>query len=227
MSHKVHPYAHRLVVLRDWKSRWIARDKNYRDNLKADILIREFLLKRLRSFYVDSIEIQRGRDSLRITIKTSRPGLIIGRSGEGSVKLKEEIRKYFRKFKLKAPKEFHLDIQEVRSPESHAAVVAQMIAEGLEKRLSFRRVTKQVLDKIMANKDVLGARIRLAGRLDGGEMSRTEVIKSGPLPLQKLRADIDFAHTEARLPYGQIGVKVWIYRGDVFEDKLKIREKQK
>jgi small subunit ribosomal protein S3 len=167
--------------------------------------------------YVENIEIERGQSSLHIIIKTSRPGLIIGRKGGGSETLKKEIVEKLHKIKAEIPREFKLAIEEISSPESRAQIIAQMVAESLEKRMSFRRVTKQTLEKIMSNKDVKGAKIALAGRLDGSEMSRREWLKKGRVPLQTLRADIDFAKERARLPYGDIGIKVWIYRGEKFD----------
>ena len=219
MTHSVHPYAHRLGILRDWRSRWFAPKGKYQQFLKADVLIREFLTKRLRGLYVDSIEMERGSNTLRIIIKTSRPGMIIGRSGEGTAKIRTDIAKQYRKIGVQMPTDFRFDIEEIRSPESHSAIVAHMIAEALEKRLPFRRVLKQTAEKIMANRDVKGVRIAISGRLDGADMGRRESIKKGRLPLQTLRADIDFARERAHLPYGDIGIKVWIYRGDIFEEK--------
>ncbi len=222
MTHIVHPYAHRLGILRDWKSRWFtANPKQYREFLRCDTTIRKFLTKRLRGMYVSGVEIERGSKTLRIIVKTSRPGLIIGRSGEGSVRLIADLRAEIAKLKLASNAELRLDIEEVRSPESNAAIVGQMVAEGLEKRMPFRRVLKQTIEKTMANRDVLGVRIAIAGRLGGAEMSRTEELKKGRIPLQTFRADIDFAREKAYLPYGVIGVKVWIYRGDIFEKQLR------
>lgn len=222
MTHIVHPFAHRLGILRDWKSRWFTADpKRFRDFLRADIAIREHLKKKLRGMYVSELVIERSAKALRIVVKTSRPGLIIGRSGEGAQKLKRELTDLVRSLKLAQDTELKLDIEEVRSPESHAAIVGQMVAEGLEKRLPFRRVLKQTVDKVMANRDVSGVRIAISGRLGGAEMSRAEEIKKGRIPLQTLRADIDFAREIAYLPYGVIGVKVWIYRGDVFAERSK------
>ena len=218
MTHTVHPYAHRLGILRDWKSRWFSDGVKYKEFLKGDVLIRQYLVKRLRGFYVASIEIERSGKILKIIIKTARPGMIIGRQGEGSVRLKNDLERMIRKFKIPA-KELKLDIEEVRFPESNAAVVAQMIAEGLQKRHPFRRVLKRTIDKIMANKNVRGARLAIAGRLGGAEMSRKEGIKRGALPLQTFRADIDFARERAHLPYGTIGIKVWIYKGEIFADQ--------
>ena len=181
-----------------------------------DSAIRRYLKKRLRGNYVTSVEIERREKIVRVLIKTSRPGLVIGRGGEGSIKLIKELEKVIRDIKKVEPRTVRLDIEEVRSPESLAPVVAYMVAEGLEKRMPFRRVLKQTVEKVMANRDVQGVRITLAGRLGGAEMSRTEKIKRGRVPLQTLRADIDFAREAAYLPYGVLGVKVWIYRGDVF-----------
>jgi small subunit ribosomal protein S3 len=220
MSHVVHPYAHRLGIIRDWKSRWIAADpKKYREFLKCDLSVREYLQTKLRTFYVSAIEVERSAKTMRIIIKTSRPGMIIGKSGEGAVKLREDILKFITKNKLAMPPEFKLDIEEVRSPESNAAIVAYMVAEGLEKRLPFRRVVKQMIDKVMANRDVKGVKIYLTGRLGGADMARQEELKKGQIPLQTFRADIDYAREKAHMTYGDIGIKVWIYRGEIFAGK--------
>ena len=220
MTHIVHPYSHRLGILRDWKSRWFTTNpKQYREFLKVDTTIRRFLVKRLRGMYVAGIDIERSPKTARVIVKTSRPGLIIGRSGEGSVRLSAELKAEIAKLKLSRQPELKLDIEEVRSPESNAAIVAHMVAEGLEKRMPFRRVLKQTIEKVMANRDVLGVRLAISGRLGGAEMSRAEEQKRGRIPLQTLRADIDFAREKAYLPYGVIGVKVWIYKGDVFAKK--------
>ena len=223
MSKTVHPYAHRLVILRDWKSRWFADKKKYKNYLKSDVLLREFLEKKLKGLYVSSIEIERSRKMTRIIIKTSRPGLIIGRSGEGAKKLREDILKKIEKLGMPKPEDLKLDIAEVPNPEADASVVAFMVVEGLEKRMPYRRVIKQVLEKVMNANGVQGARILLSGRLGGAEIARTEEVKKGSIPLQTLRADIDFRNERANLPYGVIGVKVWIYKGEVFskDDKDK------
>lgn len=228
MTHVVHPYAHRLGVIRDWKSRWFAKTPaQYRQNVIVDATIRRFLKKRLRGHYVTGIEIERNEKQVRVLIKTSRPGLVIGRGGEGSQRLTKEIEQVVREIpnvrgEGKFPRlSVRLDIEEVRSPESQAPVVAYMVAEGLEKRQPFRRVLKQTVEKVMANRDVQGVRIAVAGRLGGAEMSRAEEIKRGRVPLQTLRADIDFAREMAYLPYGVIGIKVWIYRGEIFSDEKK------
>ena len=220
MSKVVHPFAHRLGIIRDWRHRWFAIGPKYQEFLKADILLREFLVRELRGMYIGGIELERGAKTLRVIIKTSRPGLIIGRSGEGSTKLKNKIVSFLRKYKLGVP-EIKLDIEEIRSPESNAAIVAYIVAEGLEKRLPFRRVLKQTVEKVMANRDVKGVRVGLAGRLGGADMSRREELKKGRVPLQTFRSDIDFARERAHLPYGEIGVKVWIYKGEIFAANAK------
>ncbi len=217
MTHTVHPYAHRLGTLRDWKSRWFGGKEKYAQFLKTDVLLREYLEERLRKFHVSSIEMERNEKTMRVIIKTSRPGLIIGRNGEGAEKLKKDIQSFILRKKLLSAEELKIDIEEVRSPESDAAIVSQMVRDGLERRLPFRRVMKQTIEKVMANRNVKGVRILLSGRLGGAEMSRKEQLKKGRIPLQTFRADIDYSHEEARLPYGVIGIKVWIYRGDVFE----------
>ncbi len=221
MSHSVHPYSHRLGVIRDWKSRWFAMNKNYRQALKADLIIREYLVKKLRGMYVSQIEIERSQKTLRVIIKTSRPGMIIGRNGDGAVKLRESIIALLAKRGVAATQELKLDIEEVRNPEGNAAIVSQMVAEGLEKRLPFRRVLKQTIEKVMASREVLGAKIKIGGRLGGAEMARNEDLKKGRIPLQTLRADIDYAREKAHMSYGDIGIKVWIYRGDIFKKDIK------
>ncbi len=220
MTHTVHPYAHRLGIIRDWKSRWFAADsKSYRENVKVDETIRRFLTKKLRGTFTSSIEIERSTAELRVILATARPGLVIGRSGENVAKLRAEIAAEVRKVAPKDRRTLKLDINEIRQPETDAAVVAYMVAEGLEKRMPFRRVLKQTIEKVIAAREVEGVRIAVSGRLGGAEMSRKEELKKGRIPLQTFRADIDFAHEKAHLPYGVIGIKVWIYRGNVYQDK--------
>jgi small subunit ribosomal protein S3 len=225
MSHTVHPYSHRLGIIRDWKSRWFSKDGSYQKNLKADVLLREFFAKRFRGLYVSGVEIERSEKILRIIIKTARPGILIGRQGEGATKLRTDIVEFLAKNKIaNAKQELKIDVEEIRSPESDAAVVAYMIAEGLEKRLPFRRVMKQTVEKVMMNRDVKGVRLFLGGRLGGAEMARVEELKKGRVPLQTLRADIDFAREKAHMTYGDIGIKVWIYKGDIFKKKVEAKK---
>lgn len=219
MSKTVHPYAHRLVTIRDWKSHWFAVGEKYGDYLKGDILLRKYLDKRLRGFYVSFVEIERSQKFMRVIIHTSRPGMIIGRSGEGSIKLKEDIVKLIKKAGASIPGELKLDILEIPFPFADASIVAYMVAEGLEKRLPYRKVLKQTIEKVMAERKVKGARILLGGRLGGAEIARSEQIKKGSIPLQTIRADIDFKREKAHLPYGDVGIKVWIYKGEILKSK--------
>lgn len=220
MTHVVHPYSHRLGIIRDWKSRWFGKNQaHYVDHLRADVLVRAWMTKRLRGMYLSVIEIERTEKQYRIMVNTSRPGMIIGRGGDGIEKLRAALKKEMARLKIIVPQDVKLDIIEVASPEADAAIVAAMIAEGIEKRLPFRRVLKTTIEKIMANRDVEGARIAVSGRLGGAEMARREQIKRGGIPLQTLRADIDFARERANMTYGVIGIKVWIYRGMKFDKK--------
>lgn len=219
MSHTVHPYSHRLVTLRDWRSRWFAKGQKYRDFLKNDILIREFLEKKLKGKYVSSIEFERDQKSTKIIIKSSRPGFIIGKTGEGTAALTKAVLKEMKRKNIVAAPDFSIEVVEVKNPDADAMIVAQQVAEGLERRLPFRRVMKQMLDKVMYDRGVKGAKIVLAGRLGGNEMARREEVKRGGIPLQFIRGDVDYASYRANLPYGVIGIKVWIYKGDSLENK--------
>ena len=217
MSHTVHPYSHRLGIIRDWKSRWFSTDKKYRDYLKADVLMRKFLFKRLKTMHVGAIDIERNDKMTRIVIKTSRPGLVVGRNGEHAIKLRAELEKFMHKNNIKSEADLRIDIEEIRSAESNAALVALSVKEQLEKRMPFRRVLKQTVEKVMANREVKGVRIRIGGRLNGADMARTEELKRGQIPLQTFRADIDFAREKAQIAQGDLGIKVWIYRGEIFD----------
>ncbi len=226
MSKVVHPYAHRLVTLRDWKSRWFA-DKKYKNLLQGDVVIRDFLTKKLRGFYISRIEIERNAKATKVLIHTSRPGMIIGRGGDGVNKLKADLIKALSKKGIKVTEDFKLDIVEVANPDADAAIVACAIAEGLEKRLPFRRVMKQSIEKVMATRGVKGARIYLGGRLAGAEIARSEQIKRGSIPLQTFRADVDFAREKAHMSYGDIGIKVWIYRGEIFRENANVNNNKR
>jgi small subunit ribosomal protein S3 len=220
MTHTVHPYAHRLGIIRDWKSRWFAADKkSTRENIKVDETIRRFLAKRLRGTYTSGVEIERSASTLRVVLSTARPGLVIGRSGENAAKLRKELSDVIKKVAPLDRRTLKFDIVEMRQPETNASVVAYMVAEGLEKRMPFRRVLKQTIEKVIAAREIEGVRIAISGRLGGAEMSRKEELKKGRIPLQTFRADIDFAVEEAHLPYGVIGIKVWIFRGNVYQEK--------
>lgn len=210
MTHTAHPYGLRLGFTRGWKSRWFARGA-YQQQLKEDVNLRSWLVEKLRRHFVENIIIERSPAKMNIIIKTSRPGFVIGRGGEGVESLKKEIKSFMVKHFKKQP-DFSVSIEEVRFPEMHARLVALSVAESLEKRLRFRRVLKQAISKTAVSKGVLGVRIALAGKLDGSEMSRREWLQEGSVPLQTLTADIDFASERAHLPYGDIGIKVWVHR---------------
>lgn len=219
MSKIVHPYSHRLVILRDWKSRWFALGNKFVDLLKGDVLLREYLEKKLRGSYVADIQFERGPKTTKIIIQTSRPGMLIGRSGEGVQNLKKSIASFMKKRNLPLSEDFQIDIVDIPAPEGNAMIVAQMVADGLEKRMPFRRIMKQTAEKVMATRGVKGVKIVMSGRLGGAEMARREETKQGGIPLQTMRADIDYARYTARLSYGGIGIKVWIYKGDSLEQK--------
>jgi small subunit ribosomal protein S3 len=209
MAHKVHPKIYRIRTINDWDSRGFY-EKDFSKYLKEDFKIRNFLKKRLGKIGVEKIEIERSPGRTNIIISTARPGLIIGRGGEGVEELKKELEKILKK------KELKIEIKEVRNPWISAELSAQYIAQQIEKRMTFRRVLKQALNKIVTNKEVKGARIEIAGRLDGKEIARREWLKEGRLPRQTIRADIDYAQARAYCAYGVVGIKVWIYKGEKF-----------
>lgn len=207
VGQKISPTSMRISVNKDWLSRWF-NVKKYPEFLKEDVAIREFLSKKLKNMSVDRVGIERSPDVLAITVHTARPGLIIGRGGTGIEDLKRELVKI-----VKRKTAIRLDIQEFKNPETSAKIVAEQMAEQIEKRIPYRRVLKQSLARILSNRDVKGAKVALGGRLDGNDIARTEHLEQGSLPLQTLRADIDFAKFTAHTTYGTVGIKVWIYKG--------------
>ncbi|MEK7515231.1 MAG: 30S ribosomal protein S3 [Patescibacteria group bacterium] len=211
MGQKVSPTGFRIGIIRDWASRWFG-GSSYQKYLADDLRVRHFLDKRLRGMAVDRVEIERNTDTITVVIATARPGLVIGRGGADVEKLKDQIRTL-----VKRKLAVRIEIQEVKNPEASAAVMAESIAEQIEKRLPFRRTMRMSLAKIIGSRDVKGAKIQLGGRLDGAEIARLEHVESGNLPLQSLRANIDFARATAHTTFGTIGIKVWIYKGDTFE----------
>ncbi len=222
MGHKVHPFIFRIGIVTNWKSRWFSK-KQYKDFLEQDVKLRSFVAEKLAKAGVNSIEIERSANQINIIVKTARPGLVIGRGGKGVEELKKEIKKILQKDKKSklGKMEVSLEIEEVRQPTAQAAIVSMEMASQIEKRLPYRRVMKQALDKIMANKDVLGAKVMTKGRLNGAEIARKEQLKKGRIPLQTLRSNIDYAQATAYTTYGTIGIKVWIYKGEVFKDSNK------
>lgn len=211
MGQKTSPTSFRIGINKDWPSRWFGHRK-YVNYLKDDVAVRNFLNKRLKNMAIDRVELERGTDALNILIYTARPGLIIGRGGTGVEDLRSAIQNL-----LKKKVGIRIEIQEVKNPEASASITVESIADQIEKRIPYRRIMKQTLSKIMANKDVKGAKIQIGGRLDGAEIARSEHLEEGSLPLQTLRADIDFAKTTAITTYGTVGVKVWIYKGEKFD----------
>ena len=229
MTHRVHPYVFRVGEIRPWKSRWF-NEKKFATYLLEDTMLREWLQPKLAASHIETVEIERSPNTIHVIVKTARPGILIGRGGEGAEKLKDDIRKQllkiWKRFKMMPEKrEVKLTIEEVRSPETHAAIVGQMIVEEIQNRKPFRRVLKQTLEKIAGNREVKGVKIVLKGRLDGAEMARYEWGKKGRIPLQTIRANIDYAEKTAFTTYGTIGVKVWIYTGDVFAVKTDLDKK--
>jgi small subunit ribosomal protein S3 len=217
VGQKVNPIAFRLGGIQNWKSRWFNK-KQYQEFLKEDFIIREFLIKKLSKAGLDGVEIERSANSLNITINAARPGLIIGRGGSGIEEIKEGVKRQFlRKLKKPMKADFRLAVEEVKNSESRAAVVAQGMAEQIEKRMPFRRTLKQAIEKVSQAKDVQGVKIMVKGRLDGNEIARTEWLRKGRIPLQTLRANIDYAAATAFTTYGTVGIKVWVYKKDIFK----------
>jgi len=214
MAHKVHPKSFRLGIISNWRSLWFNR-KKYKEFLKQDYELREFLMKKLKQAAINDIEIKRSANLIQIKIHSARPGIIIGRGGTGINDLKREIIRKIFKGRTNGV-DIKLDIEEVKKPEIYAQIVAQNIAEQLERRMPFRSVMKRAIEKVMQNPEVKGVKISLSGRLGGAEMARREWLKKGEMPLQTLRADIDYAQVNAYTTYGTIGVKVWIYKGEKF-----------
>ena len=208
MGQKVHPYGFRLGVTKTWRSRWFAK-QDYAKLLHEDLELKESLLNRLKAAGISSIEVDRPGNKLRITIRTSRPGIIIGRKGAEIEKLKGDLAK-------KTKREVFIDIQEVHRPEVDAQLVSESIALQLEKRVAFRRAMRKAVDSALRF-GCKGIKVRVSGRLNGAEIARSEWYLQGQLPLHTLRADIDYGFSQAYTTYGVIGVKVWIYKGEVIE----------
>jgi small subunit ribosomal protein S3 len=217
MGQKVNPYGFRLGVTTDWKSRWFS-DRDYQNYLIEDWQIRSYLMGQLERAAVSRIEIERTRDRLRIDVHTARPGIVIGRRGAEADRLRTKLAEM-----TKNPK-VQLNIQEIKQPELDAALMAQGIADQLAGRVSFRRAMKRTVQTVQ-KAGALGIRVQCAGRLGGSEMSRREFYREGRVPLHTLRADIDYGFREAKTTYGRIGVKVWIYKGDILPYKVSTEDK--
>jgi len=213
MGKKVNPKILRMGITKTWPSLWFEKGDKYVQNIKQDIGVRKFLIKKFKEAGVDKVEIIRSINKIEVTITTAKPGVIIGRGGNGVEELKKELHKKFLKtFRLG---EINLNIKEVSRPNLSAQIMVQTMILDIEKRMPFRKVMKQTLSKI-ERAGALGAKVVVAGRLNGAEIARTEKLVWGKVPLQTLRADIDYARGAAHTTYGSIGIKVWIYKGEVF-----------
>ena len=217
MTHKVHPKAFRIKGMEDFNVRGFY-GRNMQKYLQEDFLIKDFLREKLKEASVANIEIEHSANKLNIIIETARVGLIMGRGGEGVESLKKMIEKKLKEKKdSKEKKEIKITVREIKNPWTSAMLVAQMSSEQIEKRIPFRQVLKRNMERVMQNKEIKGIKMEVSGRLNGIEIARKEWLKQGRMPLQTIRADIDYAQTEAFCSYGAIGVKVWIYKGDKFE----------
>jgi len=210
MGQKVNPHGMRVGIIKDWESRWYA-EKDFADNLIEDHKIRVFVKKKLKSAGVSRIEIERNTDRVRVIIHTAKPGVVIGKGGQEIEKLRSEIAKL-------TTKKLSVDIKEIKHPERDAQLVAENIAQQLENRTSFRRAMKSTMQRTM-KAGALGIKASCGGRLGGADIARTEFYSEGTIPLQTLRADIDYGFAEADTTYGKVGVKVWIYKGEVLPSK--------
>ena len=207
MGQKINPHGFRLGITTDWKSRWYA-DKQYAEYVAEDVKIRKLLGRGMERAGISKVDIERTRDRVRVDIHTARPGIVIGRRGAEADRIRGELEKLTKK-------QVQLNILEVKSPESDAQLVAQGVAEQLSNRVAFRRAMRKAIQSAMRSPQVKGIRVQCGGRLGGAEMSRSEHYRDGRVPLHTLRADIDYGFFEARTTFGRIGVKVWIYKGDV------------
>jgi len=217
LGQKVNPHGFRVGVIKDWNSKWYADKKSFADNLVEDYKIREFLKSKLYTAGISKIEIERAAKRVKINIHTAKPGMVIGRGGSGIEVIKQDMKK------LVVDKNVLINIVEVKQAENNAQLMAESIGSQLEKRISFRRAMKQTIQGAMRT-GVKGVKTACAGRLGGAEIARTEHYHEGTIPCQTLRADIDYGFAEADTVYGKIGVKVWVYRGEVLPTKKIVKE---
>ncbi len=221
MSQKIKPTSLRIGIIKEWSSRWVPRRFRFGALLQEDHILRSAIEKKIGFAGIDSIIFERSAGVCKITIRTAKPGLIIGRGGKGIEELSAFLQKQLQQFRsrkgIKEASTLNISIEEIKRYEISATVIAQNIAADMEKRMPYRRTIKKYLERIMQNRDVKGAKIKVGGRLDGAEIARTEQLSSGSLPLQTLRANIDYGEATAFTTYGTIGVKVWVYKGQVFK----------
>ncbi|WP_420464853.1 30S ribosomal protein S3 [Panacagrimonas sp.] len=214
MGHKVNPTGFRLGITTQWTSNWYAERSAYGENLRRDMEVRQFLRKKLAAASVSKIRIERPSKSARVTISTARPGIVIGKKGEDIEKLKVEVAA---KMGLK-PDSVHISVEEIRKPELDSQLIAESVAQQLERRIMFRRAMKRAVQNAM-RQGAQGIKIQVGGRLNGAEIARVEWYREGRVPLHTLRAHVDYATAEAKTTYGVIGVKVWVFSGEVFDDR--------
>ena len=217
MGQKVNPHGARVGVILDWSTKWYAGKKDFSNNLIEDYKLRKMLKEKLDASGVSSIDIERSASKVTVTIHTAKPGIVIGRGGAGVEALKKEIEAF-------TGKAVSLNIMEIKLPDADAQLVAENIAQQLEKRVSFRRAMKQMIGRAMKTPGVKGIKTKVSGRLGGADIARSEGYHEGSIPLQTLRADIDYGFAEAKTTYGRIGVKVWIYKGQVLQGMKKAEE---
>ncbi|MBI2025076.1 MAG: 30S ribosomal protein S3 [Candidatus Harrisonbacteria bacterium] len=222
MGQKIKPFSYRLGIINTWNSRWLPKKLKFKNQLEEDVLVRKIINEKIGQAGIVKIEIERGSDnSFKINIKAARPGLVIGRGGQGITDLTKaidaELRQLYRKRGVPATKfGLSLNVEELRRSELSAQYMAQSIAWDFERRLPFRRTIKKYIEQALQNREVQGVKIKVSGRLDGAEIARREWLGKGKLPLQTLRANIDYGETTAFNTYGTVGVKVWLYKGEVF-----------
>jgi small subunit ribosomal protein S3 len=210
LGRKVHPYGFRLGVIKDWKAKWYAEGERYADLLQEDIFIRNFIRTKLGRASISNIQIERFPNQVTLTISTAKPGIIIGRKGSNVKELREELERL-------TSKKFKIEINEITNPDTDAYLIGESIAQQLERRVSHRRAMKQAIQRAM-RAGAKGVRISISGRLSGGDMARREDAQEGRVPRHTLRADIDYAIVEATTTYSKIGVKVWVYKGEVLPE---------
>ena len=217
MGQKVNPHGYRVGIIKNWDSRWFANDNNFGDTLVEDYNLRKYLKKTLFTAGIAKVEIERDASRVRIFIHCAKPGIVIGRGGAEIEKLKETVKKM-----LGGDKDVFINITEIKQPDLNAQLVAESIAAQLEKRVSFRRALKQSIGRTM-KAGAKGIKAQVSGRLGGAEIARTEQYHEGTIPLQTIRADIDYGFAEAKTTYGRIGVKIWIYKGEVLHESRKTK----
>ena len=221
MGHKVHPTIYRLPIIHMWDSRWLAKKEQLPTFLRQEVSIREYLEKKLKDAGIDSISIERTPKEVVVTILAAKPGAVIGRSGQGLEDIRKEIEKKHLQFKSKVK----LNIQAVQQPALSATILARGAADEIERRIPFRRVMKQMMERAM-NAGAQGVKVNMSGRLNGAEIARREMLATGKMSLITMRSDVDYAIAEAHTLYGKIGIKVWIYRGEAFGRRDKFSKKE-